>query len=262
MPSNAEVSVVIPCFNAAASLARAINSCLDQREVAQVILVDDGSDDASLDVARTIAFTDPRVKVMGTVANGGAARARNLGALHATHPLLAFLDADDEYLPGGLARAVSTLRTTPEHHVVRLNVTFKGYPPDILAFRGFAHHVEIMNNMITSSLVIRRTTFLALGGFPEDDVYRQYGGEDGTFQSAIMVLFGCIRLTGTRNVCNHYHPNSHVARYFRRMMGELDSPPEAVQQLGDAVHSFVARARSAWEEHVKGTENSAPATRS
>lgn len=86
----------------------------------------------------------------------------------------------------------------PEQHVVRLNVAFVGYPPNVVGFSGFAHHAEIMNNMIISSLLIRRTAILALGGFPEDDVYRQYGGEDGTLQSAIMVLFKCIRLTGPK----------------------------------------------------------------
>ncbi|WP_241269917.1 hypothetical protein [Caballeronia sp. M1242] len=142
----------------------------------------------------------------------------------------------------------------PEQHVVRLNVAFVGYPPNVVGFSGFAHHAEIMNNMIISSLLIRRTAILALGGFPEDDVYRQYGGEDGTLQSAIMVLFKCIRLTGPKNVFNHYHSDSHVALYFRRMMGELDSPVEAVHKLRHAVESYVAQARAAWNKHLDDTK--------
>ncbi|WP_241269823.1 glycosyltransferase family 2 protein [Caballeronia sp. M1242] len=98
----AEVSIVIPCFNAAATLVRALNSCLAQPEAAQIIVVDDGSEDTSLDIARSIALTDARVQLLQTPANGGAARARNLGAQYAAHPLLAFLDADDEYCPAPL----------------------------------------------------------------------------------------------------------------------------------------------------------------
>lgn len=214
-----------------------------------------------MNIAQSIALTDRRVELIRTPENGGAARARNLGAKHATQPLLAFLDSDDEYLPGGLRGAVEALRAAPERHVVRLNVAFVDYPPDIVAFSGFVHHAEIMNDMVTSSLVMRRTTFEALGGFPEDDVYRRYGGEDGTLQSAIMVLFGYLRMVGNKNVRNHYHAGSHVALYLRRMMGELDSPAEAVQQLGNAVECFVARARDAWQAHINETSRTAPGQR-
>jgi len=103
-PASA-ISIVIPCYNGASTLARALDSCRIQPETAQIIVVDDGSTDASADLVEQYANIDPRVQLLRMPGNGGAARARNWGALHASHDLLAFLDADDEYLPGALTAA-------------------------------------------------------------------------------------------------------------------------------------------------------------
>jgi hypothetical protein len=98
------VSVLIPCWNAAASIERALGSLLDERDVAlECVVVDDGSTDGTADVVRAIAARDPRVVLLEAPANEGVSAARNRG-LHAVRgEWLTFLDADDRLLPGGLA---------------------------------------------------------------------------------------------------------------------------------------------------------------
>ena len=89
-------SVVIPAFNAAATLARAIESVQAQSWPAhEIIVVDDGSRDASAEIARQ--FGDG-VRLIQQ-ANSGVSVARNAGAAAATGDWLAFLDADDWYAP-------------------------------------------------------------------------------------------------------------------------------------------------------------------
>lgn len=89
-------SVVIPAFNAAATLARAIESVRTQSwPVHEIIVVDDGSNDATADIARQFGSNVRLIQQ----ANRGVSVARNAGAAAATGDWLAFLDADDWYVP-------------------------------------------------------------------------------------------------------------------------------------------------------------------
>ena len=90
------VSVIIPTFNRAGLLVRAVVSALDQcTEGDEVIVVDDGSTDDTREVL--IPFRD-RI-TYHLIPNGGVSRARNEGLRLARNPLVAFLDSDDEWLP-------------------------------------------------------------------------------------------------------------------------------------------------------------------
>jgi len=98
------VSCVIPVYNGVKWLAAAVSSALAQTHPRlEIVVVDDGSTDGSADVARDFASAGVRV-VQKT--NGGAASARNVGVDSSTGELIAFLDADDLWLPGKLARQV------------------------------------------------------------------------------------------------------------------------------------------------------------
>ena len=89
-------SVVIPAFNAAATLARAIDSVRAQSWPAhEIIVVDDGSSDDTADIARRFGDAVRLIRQR----NGGVSVARNAGAAAATGDWLAFLDADDWYAP-------------------------------------------------------------------------------------------------------------------------------------------------------------------
>ena len=96
----AVVTVVIPVFNSATTLARAVASALEQTLAAfELLIVDDGSTDDSLAVANALARQDARIRVIAMPQNGGKARAMNHAAKLAAGDWVAVLDADDRYLP-------------------------------------------------------------------------------------------------------------------------------------------------------------------
>ncbi|HWT36946.1 MAG TPA: glycosyltransferase family A protein, partial [Paraburkholderia sp.] len=206
------ISVIIPCYNAERTLARTLESCVAQREAAQIVVVDDGSQDASRDIAAQFVRHHPHIELLTMPQNGGAARARNWGAMHARHPLLAFIDADDDYLPGALAAAAQFLHDHPCQPSIRFDVEYCGFPAEITGHPQFSEHAATLSNTVPSSLVIRRSLYAAFGGFPLDDVFRRHGGEDGAFSLALLNIFGNPRLDDCRRVRMHYHPNIHAER--------------------------------------------------
>lgn len=106
------VSVVIPLYNKARHIERAVHSVLGQsfRDF-EVIVVDDGSTDDG--AARVRQITDPRVKLIRQP-NAGVSAARNAGIEAATTELIAFLDADDEWLPCFLETVMGLRERHPE----------------------------------------------------------------------------------------------------------------------------------------------------
>lgn len=102
------VSVVIPVYNRAATLPRAVASVLAQDFADwELILVDDGSRDGGVEAI--LAAGDPRIRAIRHEANRGAPAARNTGIRAAMGRLIAFLDSDDEWLPGKLGPQVAAL---------------------------------------------------------------------------------------------------------------------------------------------------------
>ncbi|SFB77741.1 Glycosyltransferase, GT2 family [Tropicimonas isoalkanivorans] len=100
------VSVVIPCYNAAGFVARAVESVRGQEEVeTQIIAIDDGSTDGTPDVLSKLG----QAVFWETGANAGACAARNRGLALADAPFTMFLDADDYIEPGTLAALVAAL---------------------------------------------------------------------------------------------------------------------------------------------------------
>lgn len=108
--STPRVSCIVPVFNGEAYLGEAIESALAQTGAAlEIVVVDDGSTDATAAVARS--YGDPVRYVRQ--ANSGPAAARNRGIEEARGALLAFLDADDLWVPDRLARQAAVLDADP-----------------------------------------------------------------------------------------------------------------------------------------------------
>jgi glycosyltransferase involved in cell wall biosynthesis len=106
-----KVSVIIPVYNAEKYVAATIQSVLSQSyENFEIIIVDDGSPDNSIDVCKL--FKDSRIKIIRQ-ANRGLAGARNTGIRNAQGDYLAFLDADDIWLPQKLEKHVHHLNNSP-----------------------------------------------------------------------------------------------------------------------------------------------------
>ena len=94
------ISVIIPVYNAAAFVQKAVCSALFHKEVKEVVVVDDGSTDTSLAILQTLQESDSRIKIYQheNNCNKGRSASRNLALRKATQPFIAFLDADDFYL--------------------------------------------------------------------------------------------------------------------------------------------------------------------
>lgn len=106
------VSVILPSYNRAHTLLRAVNSVLNQdyREI-ELIVVDDASTDGSADLLKGIA--DPRLRVIRHDRNKGVAGATNTGIRAARGEIIAFQDSDDEWLDGKLSQQMARLAAAP-----------------------------------------------------------------------------------------------------------------------------------------------------
>jgi glycosyltransferase involved in cell wall biosynthesis len=178
-----DVAILIPVFNGANTVARTIDSVLCQRFDGkfEVIAVNDGSTDATGTVLRQY---ESRIRVLNQQ-NRGPAQARNAAAALSTAEYIAFLDADDAFMPDKLARTVPKLASDDAaamlfHDAVALNRDGHQIAPScVLPERA---HPPSMNELltrlwpiITSTVVMRRQTFQACGGFSEEF---KFGYED------------------------------------------------------------------------------------
>lgn len=184
--ANPRVSVIMPFLDASAHIAEAVASVVDQTfRNWELILVDDGSTDASPAIASAYAAKDDRIiLLLPDPRRHGAAAARNRGIAAARGDLIAFLDADDLYLPVKLAQDVAALDAHSEaawvysatrwfyqdgsrrDYVDRLGVRLDRYypPPQILTRIILEERGDIP---CTCSVMIRRDTLLTVDGFEE-----------------------------------------------------------------------------------------------
>ncbi|MEH2044660.1 glycosyltransferase family 2 protein [Nostoc sp.] len=108
---NPKVSVIIPAYNTESYIGKAIESALEQTLTnIEVIIVDDGSSDKTVEIAKS--FTDQRLKVIVNQQNLGAAAARNRAFRAAQGEWIAVLDSDDWYAPERLSKLVSLANKT------------------------------------------------------------------------------------------------------------------------------------------------------
>ncbi len=129
-PTMPLVSVIIPCFNTAAFLSKAVQSVLAQTMPdMELIVVDDGSTDSTAAVVHS--FSDQRITYIYQE-NQGLASARNTGLRAARGEYIAFLDADDWFLPPKLERQSAYLAQAPEIGLVASGYFFANEAGDRL----------------------------------------------------------------------------------------------------------------------------------
>lgn len=110
LTTRPKVSIVVPCYNYRDFLPDAVMSALDQPEVdLEVIIADNGSTDDSLDVARRLADTDPRIRIHTQPENINYLENFNAGLDLATGDYTQILNADDMLTPGSITRAVTVM---------------------------------------------------------------------------------------------------------------------------------------------------------
>ncbi|MFZ0929695.1 MAG: glycosyltransferase family A protein [Syntrophobacteraceae bacterium] len=171
-------SIVIPLFNKARWIGRAIESVIAQEfEDFELIIVDDGSTDES--IAVVTQFEDSRISLLRQP-NRGPSAARNKGAAHARGEWIALLDADDYWLDGHLEALAQLMRTRPECGVVTCN----WWNEDLDGRRNEANRFASQSDssvedyfefvvsgrgplLNSSSVAIRKDVLDAAGGFDE-----------------------------------------------------------------------------------------------
>ncbi len=172
------VSVVIPAYNAQGCVGGAIRSVLAQTHpVREIIVVDDGSQDATASVVR--GFAAP-VRYLHQP-NAGVSAARNRGVREASGDWVAFLDADDHWLPEKLDRQMELLQTRPDLHWCGCRPAYvkdgepapAEIPVPLKAFLRAPAAVPFFESLRqglvfqTSGVVVRRTVLQETGGFDE-----------------------------------------------------------------------------------------------
>jgi glycosyltransferase involved in cell wall biosynthesis len=166
------VTVVIAVYNGASTLAAALESLVSQDyRPFEVVVVDDGSEDGSAEVAAGF----PTARVLEQQ-NAGPGAARNAGVAAGRGDLLAFLDADDEALPGKLRLQVDRLMHDPNIGCVvgRQEVAFAGIEQPAWMKRDPVF--GDLTGICYTTAMVRREAFELVGGFDPDRALQ--GSED------------------------------------------------------------------------------------
>jgi glycosyltransferase involved in cell wall biosynthesis len=185
------VSVLIPAYNAASTLSETLASvCGQTYRNLDIIVVDDGSADATFALATRLSKEDPRIRVLHQD-NAGVAAARNLALRHAVGPLVAPVDADDLWHPTKIERQVRRLREATEAAVIYCwsleidpasRVLERRLDQD--EFEGDVYAALVLTNFLGNASVplLRRDLAVAVGGWdPSLHARKAQGCEDWQF---------------------------------------------------------------------------------
>lgn len=173
-------SVIIPLYNKEQYVERTLRSVLSQTyQDYEIVIVDDGSTDNSLSIVRS--FDDPRIRIVQQK-NAGVSAARNRGIAEAKYDLIAFLDADDEWLPDYLKTIKEMENSFSQCYVFATNYKIvdsnsnERLPVNtsLLKFEGqhgmlsdyFNTASRTAPPIWTSAVVVRKSALESVGGFP------------------------------------------------------------------------------------------------
>lgn len=193
-PGAVPVAVVIPAYNAGRTLPETLESVLAQTHRAlEIVVVNDGSTDATPEIAERFARRDSRVRVV-SVPNGGVARARNAGIAATRAEYIAPLDADDLWHPEKIARQLAAMLAGGEdvgfvyspHRVIDAEGRVISSSP-VGPIEGWAFMRHLAVNFVSSgsSLLLRREAVEQAGGY--DPTLRDIGRE-GTEDYLIQLM--------------------------------------------------------------------------
>ncbi|MGB7980728.1 MAG: bifunctional glycosyltransferase family 2 protein/CDP-glycerol:glycerophosphate glycerophosphotransferase [Candidatus Nanopelagicales bacterium] len=177
------VTIVIPVFNVEDHLGDCLTSVIRQsyREL-QIIVVDDGSRDGSLAIARSYAGWDQRISIVRQE-NRGLGAARNAGIARARGTYLCFVDSDDVLPVGAISRLVKTIERSSSDFVVgalaRLSDTKQSVPRWVTSVHGtdrlglrLTDFPEILQSVFAWNKLFERSFFdRVIGSFPEGVLY-------------------------------------------------------------------------------------------
>ena len=208
MKSLPEISVVIPAFNAAETIERTLDSVLAQTSApAEIIVIDDGSTDATCEV---IARYGDAIRVLSQ-SNAGPAAARNYGLRESKSDWVAFLDADDVWLPKKLERQLPHCQSG-----VGLVHCYEFEDHDKYQGDGLDFETLWSQNYIgTSTVIVSKNTLERIGGFVEDRVLMCI--ED--YNLWLRIAASEDRIVTVKETLSHYTPSSgNLSSQFERVI--------------------------------------------
>ena len=171
MTNQPQISVLTTCYNREKYLAECIQSALNSHfEDFELIIVDDGSTDRSLEIARKFASSDPRIRVYRNAENLGDYPNRNKAASYAQGKYLKYLDADDLIYPWGLQILWDCMEQFPEARWGLCSLESdkqQPFPFQLNSEEAYRYHYlgpGLFHKSPLSS-IIRRDLFEEVGGF-------------------------------------------------------------------------------------------------
>ncbi|WP_052262148.1 glycosyltransferase family 2 protein [Pseudoalteromonas luteoviolacea] len=236
--NSIKFSVVIPLYNKRDCIERAINSVVAQSyEADEIIIIDDGSTDDSAEIVTALNISN--VKLVKQ-ANQGVSEARNAGANLAKNEFIAFLDADDTWSPFFLNRIADLINLHPNMglYATRYQKVYgdNDYKDAKIALTQWDANGYEMNNYFAvaasgdlpftmSSIVVRKSTFDELGGFPRGE----WMGEDQSFyvnfalysRIAYSPLIESFYFQGTQNSACDKAPPKELCPFAERLLDDV-----------------------------------------
>lgn len=232
-------SVIIPLYNKESTVARALKSvfCQTVRNF-EVIVINDGSDDNGPGVAAS--FKDSRIRIINQK-NQGVSAARNRGIVEAKQELIAFLDADDEWLPEFLETIIELCQEFPDCNVFgtkyffcspggqRKEAIVKGLPAGYKEGK-LTDYFNIASKsdppLWTSAIAVKKKAITAIGGFPVGIV----SGEDLLTWARLSVKFQIAYSAKPGAI--HYYPQT-IAERPERVPAYPDMVSKSLNELLD-----------------------------
>jgi glycosyltransferase involved in cell wall biosynthesis len=200
--NSEKVSVIIPAFNAADTLAEAVASAVNgTHKNLEILIVDDCSGDNTARIAALLASTDPRIQYRRNPQTYGVSKSRNLMIQQATGEYVAFLDSDDTWEPNKLEVCLQMLKDNPEVKAVAHALRYLdkygkklSYVPTYPTTKAEMEAIKKTGDIpwvFPSSVVVEREVLLQEGGFAED----WQVGEDTELFTKIAQKYGLLAAT-------------------------------------------------------------------
>lgn len=219
-----DISVIMPVFNTPeAYLRESVASVVSQEGVdVELIVVDDGSDQATASLVDSLAGTDPRIKAVHTP-NGGLSRARNVGIGRSSGRYIAFIDADDAYFPGALAYMLRVAKSTG-CKVVVAGHDRKGVEQTVPCEAKTAGPAKVLENCLYQHGVVPA----AWAKLYDRGIFDSLRFADGLYYEDLdlcdRIFLSCPAIAVTPSKVYYYrqHPGSFLANWDPRRLDVLD----------------------------------------
>lgn len=256
-----KVSIIIPTYNHAEYVTRAINSALAQTyKNFEIIIVDDGSTDNTREVLTP--YMD-KIKYI-CQENKGPAGARNTGIKNSSGEYLQFLDADDELLPRKLEFQMGIMEKHPEINITACGWQLfdkKRYP--LVDLREYGKRIITMEDIlladpfVTEALIFKKECFSNAGVFDESirfcedkDMWLRLSVKGYKFYCYNQKLVNIYRILGSESYNNPDNMNVYLLKILYKFFALSDLNPEIIKLKNEAY--FSAYRSCAWAYYGSG----------